>query len=374
MQFQYNTLVDRENICNRQEEIKALTDKIMENRPVIIYAPRRYGKTSILHNIIKEEFAAKKKSLVLFIDLMNANSIDLVIERIHTGVSHLISESMPLKSWSETIKQYFSTLKVNISIDPMMQTPSINIESQGHPAQKSLTEIFNSLLNIRKKYNILIIFDEFQDAVQDQQSAGLLRSHLQKLTKTPIVFSGSKRKLLEKIFQDYKSGLYNFGDSLYWNAISADEWLPYFNERLKTNKLRITISEMHYICEHMLNVPNSICQLGYELTHCGEKGQLTLPQIEEVVKKLVRKQAQSFRFQIGLMTKLEQQVYRSVALKGFVDEITGQQFTRSINGSTAAIRKIANKFVLNGFFEWEFEKGYRVSNPIMGLFVKYEGL
>ena len=49
--FVYGERVKGENFCNRKEEIKELVSEITSGQNIMIYSPRRYGKTSYLRYV-----------------------------------------------------------------------------------------------------------------------------------------------------------------------------------------------------------------------------------------------------------------------------------------------------------------------------------
>ena len=69
--FVFDCLVDRENICNLKKEQIKLFQFIEKKMNVVLYAPRNYGKTSLLKNIIIPDFKKnnKNKAFVFFVDL-----------------------------------------------------------------------------------------------------------------------------------------------------------------------------------------------------------------------------------------------------------------------------------------------------------------
>lgn len=46
--FIFDRLVDRENICNLSKENERLLSLIEKQSNVVVFAPRNYGKTSLL--------------------------------------------------------------------------------------------------------------------------------------------------------------------------------------------------------------------------------------------------------------------------------------------------------------------------------------
>jgi hypothetical protein len=69
-----------------------------------------------------------------------------------------------------------------------------------------------------------------------------------------------------------------------------------------------------------------------------------------------------------LLTSKEKLVCKSIAKNGFVAEITQREFLKESNVSSGGSRRIFEKLYNIGFIEEE-EKGYRLSNPLLSLFL-----
>ena len=66
--FRYGALALDEAFTNREDEIRELTRDILNGQDVVVLAPRRYGKTSLLWRVMQE--VVKKKVLVAQVNLM----------------------------------------------------------------------------------------------------------------------------------------------------------------------------------------------------------------------------------------------------------------------------------------------------------------
>ena len=46
--FRFGQIVDGELFCNRKAEIKQITTDLESGQSIVLYSPRRYGKTSLI--------------------------------------------------------------------------------------------------------------------------------------------------------------------------------------------------------------------------------------------------------------------------------------------------------------------------------------
>ena len=86
--FVYGETVSGENFCNRTQEIKELVADIKNCQNVIIFSPRRYGKTSLIKQVLQKVKA--KGILTFYVDLYPAINkrkfIELYAGAISSGI------------------------------------------------------------------------------------------------------------------------------------------------------------------------------------------------------------------------------------------------------------------------------------------------
>ena len=117
-EFIFDRLVDRANICDLEAERKQIKKFIEQKQNIVLYAQRNYGKTSLVKNVIMEDFRKKnKKSFVFFVDLMGVKDLDSITSRLKHGLEQSIKESFPIKSLASSIGGFFTSLNPVISYD-----------------------------------------------------------------------------------------------------------------------------------------------------------------------------------------------------------------------------------------------------------------
>ena len=61
--FVYGEAVSGDNFCNRMQEISELENDIENGTNVIIFSPRRYGKTSLIYKVLE---TVRKKGISVY--------------------------------------------------------------------------------------------------------------------------------------------------------------------------------------------------------------------------------------------------------------------------------------------------------------------
>jgi hypothetical protein len=199
------------------------------------------------------------------------------------------------------------------------------------------------------------------------EAEALLRAELQLLKKIPMAFLGSKRELLNLIFARRDSPFFNFGDEITLGPIAPSEWLPYFNKRLKGKK--INLENITFLCDLMQQVPNAICECGAFFSDNVTEKNISRQVLVNTLDLLLENKEQNFRSQLVLLSLSEINLLKALAQNGFTKQINSKEFLQKTTVSSSGLRKIVEKLVNKGVIEFEVNKGYRVSDPLLGFFL-----
>jgi uncharacterized protein len=220
------------NFCNRAEEQARLIANIKTCRPTLVSSPRRYGKTSLVVNIINK-FGLQYSHIDLYSDF---NSQD-VQNTILTGIGNIVYSVASIhKKALKYLTEFFADL--NISFKFIGSKIQINLTgNQKSPAKATLfaLEKLDELLN-RKRKKIVLFFDEFQRLGQIPEALvfeGALRHIAQKSKNISFVFSGSNRHLLSHIFDESTKPFYKLCDRILLEKIESKHYEPFIQIRAK---------------------------------------------------------------------------------------------------------------------------------------------
>jgi AAA+ ATPase superfamily predicted ATPase len=87
--FVYGETVTGVYFCNRIQEIRELVNDIQNGTNVIIFSPRRYGKTSLINQVL--EIARQKDIISFYVDLYPAVNkqkfIEIYAQAISSGLT-----------------------------------------------------------------------------------------------------------------------------------------------------------------------------------------------------------------------------------------------------------------------------------------------
>jgi len=212
-----------EPFCDRSRELQELTAYAEGRANVVLYSPRRYGKTSLVRRV--QSVLAEKGYTVIYVDLFGVTTMDEVANRIAKGIYVVTrkSESMfkravkVLKTFRPVIRPTESGDSFSLSVEPVAATDSATDLLDA--TMENLGEFIR-----QSPGGINVVFDEFQEITElnGLQIEGILRSHIQTHAAS-YFFVGSRRRLLTDMFSQRNRPFFQSSIMIELDALPHDD-------------------------------------------------------------------------------------------------------------------------------------------------------
>lgn len=188
--------------CDREKELKELRSYAEAKANVVLFSPRRFGKTSLVKRVQRR--LADKGAVVIFADFFGVGSVEDVAARLAKAVYGFTHGKPSLwKTALRTLLSFRPVLKpdpsggISLSVEPA---------ATGRSGLYLLEETIDSLSRFieESKQLIQIALDEFQEIVTLKEALTIeaaLRTHIQR-QKASYFFIGSRRRVLLGIFNE----------------------------------------------------------------------------------------------------------------------------------------------------------------------------
>jgi len=213
---------------DRVKERKKLKQNIDHTIHTVLIAPRRYGKTSLITQVLYEN-----KINHIWVDFMTITSKEDMQFRLFQKVSDLVVRIAPAtEKLKKLATKYFGALKPEV----VLQIPGIALKL--HPSDKfkeEIVETLTSLDNLAKGVNqrLVVVFDEFQEILRMDQDAtlqGSIRHAVERAQQITYLFSGSKHRPLRRMFNGKENPLYSLCEPMELNKIADEEYVYFINK------------------------------------------------------------------------------------------------------------------------------------------------
>jgi len=267
--FIYGRLAILDDYTNRQKELQMLKNNFTSLINTIIISPRRWGKSSLVNHVSEEIRKEHKKDIVICrLDIFNCRTED----QFYRAYANAILNSTT-SAWEEFVagvKRYLGKFMPRISFSDATQTYELSFGIELKESQLSLDEILDlpQQIAVDSGRKIVVCIDEFQNINEYQDSLAFqrqLRAHWQLHNKVCYCLYGSKRHLLMNIFNSYEMPFYRFGDILFLQKISREDWVKFISERFKATGKHISDGLSGEIADTLQNHPYYVQQYAQQV-------------------------------------------------------------------------------------------------------------
>ncbi len=232
--FTFGDLALDEAFTDREEELHELVSDMRNGQNVLVFAPRRYGKSSLV--LRAAQLAEARKALVGYCDLMKTPTK----ERLAAALAKTIYTDIasPVGHAFERAADLFRGLRVRPSMEVDPQDGSLRFGFQPGRRKGDIDETIERLLELvgelaaERKRRVVMVFDEFQEVIAlDGRYPNLMRAVFQTQPEVSHVYLGSKRHLLERIFNDKNEPFWRSAKQLELGLISPEKFAPFLRDR-----------------------------------------------------------------------------------------------------------------------------------------------
>jgi hypothetical protein len=349
--FVYGEKVSGENFCNRTREINELASEITSGQNIMIYSPRRYGKTSLIGEVLKR--VSDKGLITLYIDLYPAISSEDFVRISLKSISHLLTATSKdiLKKVKTFFKRISPSLFVTLTEDG---TPSIGInfsKTETLPAVEDIFEGFHSYVREKNKRGV-VVFDEFQQVgeLEDTRIERTLRSIIQNHRDISYVFMGSKKHLIYDMFNNPGRPFFKSSAHFPLEKIDPVVFSDFIRDKFKKTALEIDPDTAMYIVNITRSHPHYTQLLAHTLwesQYDSRPAKIGPAEVDNAVERILDREETAFTNLWDNLTLQQKRLLLSLSLKKDADKIFSADHIRRYNLSSIGTVQRGIKSLLN---------------------------
>lgn len=367
--FKYDVILDSEDLCDRREEQKRIL-QIMEawksGRKLVVYSPRRMGKTSLVHVCTKRFLESHPKAFVLNVDLNELASLSDAAGRFRAHYELALQDHFPLSRVKSFLNALFSRLKVNLPGDLGLSLDAIAVSEP----QAYLLGLFQQLRKMSQEAPLIIVLDEFQGIADLKDVQALLRRELKALSQSSVILMGSNQRLLYKMFNNKKDPFFGFGEDMTLQPIPVSDYLPYMNERFAAGEIHITEETASYMMKQMNEIPNYVNELGAWIVDTLQGVALTRGHIDEAIASIVRSKRGRYESALYGYTENQKKFIRAIARLGRVKAPTGQIMTKESGLTATELNRVGRQLEDSPLIARDLENQLYIFDPFLQKFLQ----
>ncbi len=368
--FIFGVATSGDNFTDRVNETARLTQNFQHGVNTVLISPRRWGKTSLVKKVC--DIAQADNLKIIYLDIFSCRS-DTEFYKAFAGAV-LKQTSSKFSEFADNVKSFLTriTPKINIGIDPTIDF-SLSLELGAKDIETD--EILQLPEKIAKKMGVKLVvcIDEFQQIAEFKESKTFqkrLRSVWQLQQSVSYCLFGSKKHLMNELFEKRSLPFYKFGDSIYLPKISTEDWILYICKQFKNSGKSISTELAERICIAVDNHSHYVQQLSwllwvYTSTEASEE------EFNNAYNDMIDQNSLLFEKQTESLSSYQMNFLRAL-VNGVDKEFTTQEKLKRYNlGSSANVSTVKRALIKKELIESE-NRRVVLTDPVMKLWLKRE--
>lgn len=372
--FPVNAYHGPEYFCDREEEAATITSALRNGRHLMMYSPRRYGKTGLIHHAF-HQLAKVRGARTVFTDIYAARDAN-EFNTILLNAVHQALNPTP-KQFLKNVLAWFSAIRPVVHVDELTGQPSLSLEPST-PKQSAATtrEIFR-VLNEQDR-TIFLAIDEFQQIAEfkDVRMDAVLRTELQRSPKVHCLFSGSQRHLLLDLFMEPKNPFFASADQLELERIPREVYARFAVAQMKKHGRTLKLDDALF-CYDICRGHTYYVQVLYNRLF-AEPGPLDRDAVVRVLQAVIREQDAIMATLRSALTRHQWDLFAAIAREGEVEEPTAGAFLKKHDLASSAtvvhaLRALQDRELvyITGHNEESSKPIYAPYNPFLAAWFKW---
>ena len=368
--FIFGVAASGDNFTDREKETARLLSNFTHGVNTVLISPRRWGKTSLVKKVCR--LAQSDKLKIVYLDIFSCRTDKEFYDAFASAV--LKQTSSKFEELMEDAQIFLSRIspKFTIGPDPMSDfSLSLDISAKGNDIDEILQ--LPEKIAQKKGISIVVCIDEFQQIAEFKDSKTFqkrLRTVWQLQQSVSYCLFGSKKHLMNELFEKKSLPFYKFGDAIYLPKISTPDWVSYIRERFESTGKSVSKELAEKVCETVDNHSSYVQQLAWLLWIHTE--QIAAEQdFADAHQDLIDQNTPLFEKQTENLSAYQMNFLRAL-VDGVHSEFTSAEILQKYQlGSSANVSIVKRALVKKELIETE-NKQVLLADPVMKLWLKQE--
>ena len=268
--FIYGVTVTGEYFTGREEEMREITSSSLSGQHIVLYSPRKMGKSSLIEEMFNRFKKKQGKEVVAFrISLERVESkealarliINKTVENAYTSVEKLLKDAKEL--FSRIRVRAFADMDGRIGVEPFFADADAILEDALELPEKVAG---------KKGIRIIIALDEFQriEKLGGASLERLFRSIMETQKNVSYIFTGSEKHLLHMIFGEKERPFYRFAKQMELAPMAKDVLGEFVISRVRATGKGIDEEAVKWIVAFSEGIPFYVQCLCHEAWYGSE--------------------------------------------------------------------------------------------------------
>jgi len=310
--FEYQRIVVGKSFIDRENELKTLTNALLSGENMLLYSPRRLGKSSLLKKVLRK---IGDQRIAIYIDLWECLTETEIAEKLATDIINAAFSK--IEKAATILKEVITSARPLITLE---KDGSIGLKLEFIEKDKTLKETLSLIETIAKKRRkkVIVIIDECQVIAEFEghRIEKVFRTVIQQQQMVAYVFSGSKQHVLKAMVNQKTRPFYRQLRSMTLGPIPIKAFTPFIKKGFSRIG-KINDAAIQEIYRFACGNPQRTQQICHFLFSQAQNWRKTSPeQVEKVVVDLCLTLGKEFEDELEIIkNKRQRKILKALAIK-----------------------------------------------------------
>jgi hypothetical protein len=366
--FRFGALALDEAFTDRESEIDELVADARNGQDVVVFAPRRYGKSSLIWRVAQQ--LVTEELLVAQVDLMRTPTREKLAEKL----AHTIHEEVASRLFRARERlRVFAGLRIKptVTVDP--DDGSVSFSFDARADRRDIDATLEGLLALpgrlaaERDRRVALVLDEFQEVVEiDPGLPKLMRSVFQEQPEVAHIYLGSKRHMMQRIFNDENEPFWRSAKQFELGVIPRAEFEGYASRRFEQTGRELSADASAGVLELTGGHPYATQEAFYflwEQTPAGEAADAY--RLERALEALLRSEHAHFSLLWERAAAAQRLVLLALAAEQPARPLSGDYQRRHSLPSTATVQTALEALTDAELVSRVGRGEYRIAEPFL---------
>jgi AAA+ ATPase superfamily predicted ATPase len=280
--------VTGKNFIGRKKEAFEIIQYLKMGQSVVLIAPRRFGKTSLVLEILRQ--LKNEKHYTGFVDVFAHSDLN----SLNKTITAEVLENSGLKKIYQNAKGSISSMMQNIKLKAAINEFEVimGLEDSTINDWDNLSSSIDFINDFGEKSNhqIFFAFDEYGDILKYDKSGEiikLMRAKIQQQKSASYIFSGSYESVMNSLFVDNKSPFYRMARIIKLGYLEENTCIKHMKDTLDSYDISISIDQIEKLV-YILKGHPYYCQLAIQQVFLLYKFNKEIPDNEDILNQILQ--------------------------------------------------------------------------------------
>lgn len=354
---------------DRGKEIKNLASYATGRANVLLYSPRRYGKTSLVRRVQRQ--LSEKGAVTIFADFFGVTSIDDMAARLARAVFEVTRAKEPLfKAAIRAIKSFRPLLRPDEAGGVSLSVERSAERTRGIDLLEDTMSSLGEFIGASKK-QVHMALDEFQEIVEIEdghQIEGVMMSHIQRYDAS-CFFVGSRRRILLAMFSDRRRPFFQSAINYELGVLPREDLVRFISERFRSAEKPCDSACAGAISDIVCRHPYYSQKLAFFVYEMSEKA-VREDAVKEAFASLLESERPVFEAILQGLAPQQIALLRAIAREPAQSIFSVEYMRRHDLGSTGGAQGAIKKLSALDLIDQDEDKRWRMVDPVFAAWLE----